>query len=215
MWCLVVLGLVGCFCYWQQSETVFPSASIDLPSRQNRKSKPLPIPLKQNITTTRKTASNQLLSILMTMPKHFEYELGTSKANALMRSEIPVWYWSTRYCKPLKEEEFACWLNLNGKLVSFEHVVENDQTLPDVSHALALLMKQVFSGDIGIDLSHYKLVENSSIKQVHRTDHYFTFEDTSQSFAGAKLRAYAYVSAIWCYCRQSLSAHPRVLEAQV
>ncbi|MFY0104114.1 hypothetical protein ABTP95_19925, partial [Acinetobacter baumannii] len=61
-----------------------------------------------------------------------EYELGTNVANELMRSQIPIWYWSTRYCEPLKQEEYQCWIAPKGELIAYDHAVENDTEMPSI-----------------------------------------------------------------------------------
>lgn len=195
LWCILILGIAGCFIYAHQSEKAFPSASIDLKLSKTQ------IELiadhwRQIAGYKEKTGIKSTTFAFDDDAKTFlEYELGSSKANQLMRSSIPIWYWSTRYCKPLKQEEFTCWLDPSGKLVSYDHEVQNDLPLPSVSHAQALAMAQnSLTSEIGINLDNYKLVENSSVKQENRTDHYFTFENKAESFHGAKLRAYAYVS---------------------
>ncbi len=194
---LLLIGLIGCLCYWRENNKVFPSASIELK-----------VPKSQIIELSdhwkdkcayKETKKDQIVSTIFSFDddaKTFlEYELGQSTANELMRSTIPIWYWSTRYCKPLKQEEFTCWVSPSGQLVSYDHTIENDAELPDVSHEQALTMaKEALANDDNVDLTNYKLIEDGSINQSHRTDHYFTWEDTKQTFKGAKLRAYAYIS---------------------
>jgi hypothetical protein len=195
---LLFLGTIGCFFYLYQSEKVFPSASIDLKVPQSQILL-LANTWKDKCHYDEPEKSGVIHSTIFAFDddaKTFlEYELGQSAANALMRDEIPIWYWSTRYCKPLKQEEFTCWLNPEGELVSFDHTIESDAELPTIDHEKALEMsKAALISDIHLNLDDYKLIEDGTIKQVHRTDHYFTWEHTRQSYKGAKLRAYAYVS---------------------
>jgi Type II CAAX prenyl endopeptidase Rce1-like len=194
---LLLIGLIGCLVYWHESDKVFPSASIELK-----------LPKSQIIELSdqwkdkcgyKENKKDQIVSTIFAFDddaKTFlEYELGQSAANELMRSTIPIWYWSTRYCKPLKQEEFTCWVNPAGELVSYDHGIENDAELPNISHEQALTMaREALTNDDKVNLEGYKLIEDGTINQAHRTDHYFTWEDTKQSYKGAKLRGYAYIS---------------------
>ena len=194
---LLLLGLIGCLVYWHENDKVFPAASIEL-----KLPKAEILSLSEHWKDQcgyKEGKENQIVSTIFAFDddaKTFlEYELGQSSANELMRSTIPVWYWSTRYCKPLKQEEFTCWVNPAGELVSYDHSLENDLALPTVSHDQARSMaREALTNDNKVDLSGYKLIEDGTIDQPHRTDHYFTWEDTKKSYKGAKLRAYAYVS---------------------
>ena len=193
---LLLVGTIGCIFYFLQCEKVFPSASIDLKIPQSQiLSQADSWKDKCRFTEKSGVIHSTIFSFDDDAKTFLEYELGQSEANVLMRDEIPIWYWSTRYCKPLKQEEFTCWLNPQGELVSYDHGIESDDELPDIEHDKALeLSKNALTRDIRLDLSEYKLIEDGTIKQTHRTDHYFTFEHTKRSYKGAKLRAYAYVS---------------------
>jgi hypothetical protein len=195
IWCLLLASLAGCIFYALQSEKVFPSASIDLKMTKTEiKQLSDQWKIKCGYKET-KGIESTTFAYDDDAKTFLEYELGASKANDLMRDTIPCWYWTTRYCKPLKQEEFACWLNPTGRLVSFNHSIENDAELPNVSHADAKKMAEdALQNQAQVDLKPYKLVEDGTVEQAHRTDHYFTWEDKSQTFAGARLRCYAYVA---------------------
>lgn len=195
IWCLLLASLAGCIIYSMQSEKVFPSASIDLKLTKTE-IKQLSDQWKNKCGyKEEKGIESTTFSYDDDAKTFLEYELGASRANELMHDTIPCWYWTTRYCKPLKQEEFSCWLDPVGHLVSFSHSIENDTELPNISHADAKKMAEdALQGDVKVDLKTYKLVEDGSVEQAHRTDHYFTWEDKSQVYSGARLRCYAYIS---------------------
>ncbi len=198
LWWLLLFGLIGGIVYWHKADKVFPSASIDLKIPQSQilaiadhwKDK---CDYKESDKTG--VIHSTVFSFDDDAKTFLEYELGQSRANDLMHDTVPVWYWSTRFCKPLKQEEFMCWISPGGQLISYDHSIENDLELPSVSHEEALsLGQQALLRDSRVDVSGYTLIEDGSIDQVHRTDHYFTWEDRKLSLKGAKLRAYAYVA---------------------
>jgi hypothetical protein len=197
IWCLLLAGLIGFIIYVKKNEDVFPSASIDLKLgkqqiqtladqwKSGSSYKPKSAEVKESTTFTFDDDAKTFL----------EYELGTTEANNLMRSQIPVWYWSTRCCEPLQQEEFSCWLGPKGDLIAFDHSIENDIARPSTTHELAKQKCQDRLSKNGhVDLTNYKLIEDGSIEQAHRTDHYFTWEDQTKDYKGARMRAYAYVA---------------------
>jgi Type II CAAX prenyl endopeptidase Rce1-like len=198
IWCLLFAGLFGCIIYGQQCNKVFPSASIDLKLTKAEIESAADVWQKHS-GYKKSVDTNGIKSTTFSFDddtKTFlEYELGSSKANELMSSTIPTWYWSTRYCKPLKQEEFTCWINPTGQLVSYEHSLENDAAKPVVTHEKAQEMAETaLKTEAKVDMTNYKLIEDGSIDQAHRTDHYFTWENKGQNYNGAKLRTYAYVA---------------------
>jgi len=195
LWCLALLGIIGFVFYQNKSAEVFPSASIDI-----RLSK------KEIGELARSWAGKlnykEIKPIQSTVfaydddAKTFlEYELGASQANALMKETIPIWYWSTRLCQQLKQEQFTCWTRPDGRLISFEHEIENDRALPSFSHDVAKKTAEDFvNNEAKFSLDGYKLIEDASVVQAHRTDHHFTWEDTRVEYHGAKLRTHVYIS---------------------
>ncbi len=112
-----------------------------------------------------------------------------------MRTQIPVWYWSSRICKPLKQDEFVSSIGTQGKLFAFENTVPNDRALPSLSIDEARSTALAFAKEEGgIDMSKYRSIEEGSVKQKGRTDYDFTWEDTAHEYHGAKERVHAYVS---------------------
>jgi len=195
LWCLLLAGLAGCIIYGMQSEKVFPSASIDLKLTKTEV-KRLADGWKARSSYKETGGIESTTFAFDDDAKTFlEYELGSSRANALMHSTVPTWYWTTRYCKPLKQEEFTCWLDPGGHLISFEHALENDVARPNVSHEQARRMAEdALRTEANVEMSDYKPIEDGSVEQAHRTDHYFTWEEQKRNFNGAKLRTYAYVA---------------------
>lgn len=195
IWWLLALAAAGLLAYYWKSQDVFPSASIDLKvSRANV--------LALTDTWAKQCGYDPQGSIKSTIFSYddeaktfLEHELGLGTANSLMKDTIPVWYWSARLCRPLRLEEFDCYVSPAGKVISFERKMENDAAAPSLAHSGALSLAKAFvEQKMGLSLQAYKTVQDGSISQTHRTDHYFTWEDAGQNYAGARLRTYVYVS---------------------
>ncbi len=118
-----------------------------------------------------------------------EYVLGTSEANKLMKDDLPIWSWRTRFCRQYEQEEFRIWLSPAGRLYGFFHDLENDRQLPSLSKTEALALARRFVEDkAGLSLASYNLIKTASITQAHRTDYAFTWQDANRDWHGAKLR---------------------------
>lgn len=192
---MLALGCAGIISYFLKSSEVFPSASIDL-----RISRSEVLALTENWAKTigykpDGAVKSTVFSYDDDAKTFLEHELGLQEANALMKDKVPIWYWSSRLCRPLNLEEFSTAINPLGKVVSFEHSVENELALPSVAHAEArALAKDFVESKIGLSLAGYKLIEDGSLAQPHRTDHYFTWENQKEDFKGSRLRTYIYVA---------------------
>jgi hypothetical protein len=192
---LLFLGCLGIIFYNIYYPQVFPSASIDLkvPRQEIQKqslafANTLGYDTKGSIESTIFSYDDQAKTFL-------EYELGLNEANRLMSNNLPVWYWSTRICKVHEYAEFSANISPQGRLLSLSHTINNDLKLPSISREKAQALATSFiEKDAGVNLAKYKLIEVSTTKQPFRSDHYFTFEDQSQSYKGAHVRIGAGVS---------------------
>jgi hypothetical protein len=195
MWWLLMIGIAGFIFYQLKSPKVFPSASIDLSIPRSR-IQAISDGWHEKLGYTKKNTIDSTIFTIDDDAKTFlEYELGAAKANDLMREHIPVWYWNSRSCVPLKQEEFQTWLSPKGRLDAFEHSIENDRKLPSMKHDEAREKAIEFvEKTAGVSLAHYKMVEEGSVSQPGRIDQEFVWEDTDESFKGARLRVHVYIS---------------------
>jgi Type II CAAX prenyl endopeptidase Rce1-like len=195
LWCLALVGIIGFCFYLLKSSQVFPSASINIKLSKTQVTQLAEDWAKKLGYAESKPIESTTFAYDDDGKTFLEYELGSTQANALMKDTIPIWYWTTRFCKPLKQEEFGCWISPDGHLSAFDHSLENDRELPSIKHDKALeLAKNFITSVAQSSLDGYKLIEQASVEQPHRTDHNFTWEDTRQEWRGAKLRTHVYVS---------------------
>jgi len=175
--------------YLRYDAQVFPSASINLE-----------LPRGSIIHKARQLAGefgyNKLRAIESTQftfdeeAKIFlEYCLGISEANKLMKDDLPIWSWRTRFCRQYEQEESRIWLSPAGQLYGLFHEIENDRKLPSLPQSEALALAKHFIEDkAGLSLVSFNLIKSASFTQKHRTDYAFTWQDTKRDFNGAKLR---------------------------
>jgi Type II CAAX prenyl endopeptidase Rce1-like len=195
IWWLAIVALLGLIVYLVYDPRVFPSASIDLKLPRDKVaaiSRKWAEDLGYNKT---KVISSTEFAFDSDAKTFLEYELGTSEANKLMREQIPIWSWRTRFCKEHEFEEFKTWISPSGKLSGLDHDIENNRVLPSLSKdAAQTLARQFIEERAGIVLTGYKLVRSAAYSQPHRTDYSFTWEDAEQDIKGARLRTQATVS---------------------
>jgi hypothetical protein len=195
LWWLLIVGVIGICAYLAKSNDVFPSASINLAISKTTIGNMAADWSRREGFTTDGTISSTVFSYDDSAKTFLEYELGLGPANALMKKQIPVWYWTTRFCRPLQIEENSVDLSPDGRLLSFNHSIENSRPLPSLSHADALTLAENFvQKDAGIALDKWTLIDDGSSSQPHRIDHYFTWEDKTTDYHGAHIRTHVYIS---------------------
>jgi hypothetical protein len=202
LWALMLLAVLGVFFFFVKFEESFPSASIDL---KLSKAEVLEKARKWSVIAgyepdavaprTTKAIQATIFSFDDYAKTFIEHELDQKRANALMKSEIPIWYWSTRFCRQQQQEECSVWISPEGTLRSFRHDVPNDVAMPSLTHEQAETVARDFvEKTVGLSLKNCKQVKEGEQKQVKRTDHYFTWEDQSKEYKGARLRTYVWLS---------------------
>src|SRR6202049_4193411 len=59
-----------------------------------------------------------------TAKTYLEREVGLQQANQMMANEVHIWYWRTRFFRPLQKEEFDVRVDPGGGIVGYRHEVE-------------------------------------------------------------------------------------------
>lgn len=199
---LLCLGAVGIAFFFWKYDDVFPAAAVDLKLSKNevaasarRVCETLGYSTKGCIESTTFQERSEVATFL-------EHEYSMKEANALMHSEICTFFWYTRFCRPKEVEEFQVWLGTDGHLAGLNHDIEKERALPSVSQRDAMQIALKFVKEMaGTELCQnqkeattiqlidgIKLIRNGSIKQLKRTDHYFTWEDQRRAYKGGHLR---------------------------
>ncbi|HEY9790948.1 MAG TPA: lysostaphin resistance A-like protein [Candidatus Obscuribacterales bacterium] len=195
LWLLVCLGIVGIvFFFWKYDDS-FPSASIDLKLTRQQIA-------ERAADWSRKLGYDDKGAVVSTVfnpdedgKTFLEYELGQAQANTVMKSEVPIWNWVTRFCRPLQMEDLNVGLGPDGSLHYFSHSLANDAPGTTIDHAKAQeIAKQYIEQNIGQSLAGWNLIKDAQTKQLHRTDHSFTWEDGSHDYKGGRLRMYLGIS---------------------
>jgi len=95
-----------------------------------------------------------------TAKTYLEREVGLKEANQMMAGEVHIWYWQTRFFRPLQKEEFDVRVDPAGGIVGYHHELEEAAPGARLERAAAQAAAEAFLRDtIHRDLSQYDFLE--------------------------------------------------------
>jgi membrane protease YdiL (CAAX protease family) len=175
----VVLGILGAVFAHKYFFRAFPEASVNFQvSREEalKRAQDFVTGLGENISGYQ---SAIVFNVDENAKVYLERELGLEEANRLMSSELNIWFWDVRFFKPLQEEEFKVRVSPAGKIVGFEHKIEESRAGTSPDRATAQTAAQNFlSARLGVDLTAWDLLPEEANSKVrpNRLDWSFTWE---------------------------------------
>jgi hypothetical protein len=201
----LLISLAGFVCYALFNRQVFPAASINYNLNQDQAaiaSKSIAsqfgYDINKSIQTTVFMTDDDAKTVL-------EFKLGIKKANELMKNDVPVWLWRTRFCKELSKDQLYVAWTTSGQLKSVAHIFENDLKLPPLSKPDALELAKKFVRQTGKqDLTGYELFDYGTETKPNRLDQHFEwrkggYPDSTLrlrvEIAGNQISAYKYYLA--------------------
>jgi membrane protease YdiL (CAAX protease family) len=126
---------------------------------------------------------------------YLERTVGLEQANRLMSSQVNAWYWRTRYFRPQQKEEYRLRVSPAGKIVGYEHIVEESRAGPYLERDAAIARAtQFLQQSFHTDLGSYQFLpeEANSTELPERRDWSFSWERNNlripDNSAGAKYR---------------------------
>jgi membrane protease YdiL (CAAX protease family) len=114
-----------------------------------------------------------------TAKTYLEREVGLQQANQMMASEVHVWYWQTRFFRPLQKEEFDVRVDPAGGIVGYNHELEEAAPGARLERAAAQATAESFLRDtLHADLSLYDFREEEAnpTERPARRDWSFSWE---------------------------------------
>jgi hypothetical protein len=106
---------------------------------------------------------------------YLEKELGVARTAELADS-VALWGFRTRYFRPLQKEELEAFVQPNGQVAGYRHVV--DETAPGarLTREEAMVVAESARRDVARLAGDWRLVEGESIERPARLDWRFTWE---------------------------------------
>jgi len=114
-----------------------------------------------------------------TAKTYLEREVGLQQANQMMASNVHIWYWQTRFFRPLQKEEFDVRVDPAGGIVGYLHELEDAAPGAHLERAAAQAVAESFLRDaLHVDLSRYDFREEEANSTEHpaRRDWSFSWE---------------------------------------
>jgi len=103
--------------------------------------------------------------------------VGVDGANRIYKDRVPLAYWAVRYFRDSQKEEYLVVLQPDGGLHSVHHTLDDDAPGATLTKEDAQARAETYLREAKhLDLTQWKIVEATSEKQVHRTDHHFVWE---------------------------------------
>ena len=179
LWLLA--ALVGAFVAHRYFFRAFPEASVDFKATRGAA-----LDLARNFTSDLGLSLQGYQSAVVfdvddDTKTYLEREVGLQQANRLMSSDVNVWYWGVRFFRPRQKEEVRVRVDPQGRIVGYEHVLEEAAPGARLERPEALDRAQQFlTQKLHVDLAAYAFLpeEANSVARPNRTDWTFTWERT-------------------------------------
>jgi len=110
---------------------------------------------------------------------YLEREVGLQQANQIMSKEVHIWYWRTRFFRPLQKEEFDVRVDPGGGIVGYQHEIEETAPGARLERPAAQAAAESFLRDaLHTDLSLYDFREEEAnfTERPARRDWSFSWE---------------------------------------
>jgi membrane protease YdiL (CAAX protease family) len=110
---------------------------------------------------------------------YLEREVGLKQANQMMTNEVHIWYWQTRFFRPLQKEEFDVRVDPAGGVVGYTHELEETAPGARLERGVAQTAAESFLREtLHADLSRYDFREEeaNSTERPNRRDWSFSWE---------------------------------------
>ena len=159
----ILAGLLGAGVAYKYFFQAFPEASIQFK-----------VPRAAALEQARQFAISQgahldgyqstiIFQVDDTAKTYLEREVGLKQANQVMSNEVHIWYWQTRFFRPLQKEEFDVRVNPAGGIVGYAHQLEETAPGARLERAAAQAAAESFLRDVlHANLSLYEFREEEA-----------------------------------------------------
>jgi membrane protease YdiL (CAAX protease family) len=175
----ILAGLLGAGVAYKYFFQAFPEASVEFK-----------VPRAAALEQARQFASAQgaqlsgyqssiIFQVDDNAKTYLEREVGLKQANQMMTRDVHIWYWQTRFFRPLQKEEFDVRVDPAGGIVGYTHELEETAPGARLERAAAQIAAESFLRDtLHADLSRYDFREEEAnlTERPNRRDWSFSWE---------------------------------------
>lgn len=175
----ILCGIAGALFAHKYFFRAFPEASVDFKvsrSEAQKRAKNFIESLGENLSSYQSTI---VFDVDENAKTYLERELGLQQANRMMSSDLNIWYWEVRFFRPQQEEEYRVHVSPAGKVVGYEHVIEEARAgKSDTREEAFSAAQQFLQVRLGTDLGQWAFLpeEANSQTRSNRLDWSFTWE---------------------------------------
>jgi len=175
----IALGILGVVFAHKYFLRAFPEASVDFNisrAEAQKRAKEFVEGLGENLNGYR---SAIVFDVDENAKTYLERELGLQQANRLMSSELHIWYWEVRFFRPQQEEEFQVRVSPAGRIVSYDHKIEEARAAKSLNREEAQAAAEFYlQNKLGTNLNNWNFLpeEANSQTRPNRVDWSFTWE---------------------------------------
>lgn len=169
---LLLAGVLGLATFVTFYDEAFPVASLDLKvGREDARSKSAAF-LETLGFDLEGYESAQALERDWKGQVFLERTLGLEETNRLIREWVSIWWWDVRWFRPGKQEEMRVGVSPDGRVVGFHHIVPDSMAGAVLGRDDARVLAEGFlRGSQNMNLEDWELIDQSTMKQIARTDH--------------------------------------------
>ena len=175
----LLAGILGASVAYTFFYRAFPEASVEFK-----------VPRADALNAARQFASAQgaqlngydssiVFDVDDTAKTYLEREVGLQQANQIMQNQVHIWYWQTRFFRPLQKEEFDVRVDPSGDIVGYNHELDEAAPGARLERGAAQSVAESFLHDtLHVDLSQYDFREQEAnfTERPARRDWSFSWE---------------------------------------
>jgi membrane protease YdiL (CAAX protease family) len=175
----ILIGIVGAVVAYTFFFRAFPEASVDFK-----------VPRSDALALAKNFAAEQgaqltgydssiAFGVDDEAKTYLEREVGLQEANQMMANEVHIWYWQTRFFRPLQKEEFDVDVDPAGGIVGYLHRLEETVPGEHLDRAAAQSVAESFLRDTlraNLGLYDFREEEANSSERPARRDWSFSWE---------------------------------------
>ena len=167
----------------------FPEAGIDFAVTREESRLQAEVFLADQGLATAAHHHSAVFSFDGTAKTFLERSLGLQGATRAIAETVRLWRWEHRWVRPGHKEEYRLAHTTDGRLVAFEHRLEEERAGAHLPGPQArALAERLATQVLGRDLGAYEFVEAERLDRPNRTDHLFTWRLRGWEQAGATYR---------------------------
>ncbi len=176
----ILAGALGVGVAWRYFFQAFPEASIHFEVTRDQALEIARQFLSQQHASVDGYESTIVFSVDDTAKTYLERTVGLEQANQLISTKVSAWYWEARFFRPEHKEEFHVSVSPSGRLVGFDHIVEESRAGARLEREAAISIARNFlhaqdpSRFAGFD--YLPEEANSTEPNPNRRDWSFTWE---------------------------------------